>query len=270
MDSKSKYIFYFLSGLSFILLFFNINSVVLNMKLIVSFIFNPNFTYAGIKKFEVLSDRFKTVISCQDEINQLKNEVKVLKERLLELEPLAKEAQRIKSSISLFDMKGYSGIYAAVISYNVYDPYSFFYINKGEKDNIKLYNPVLFFDYKIKRWRIIGRVVEVYSSYSKVSLITSPDFSFTAMSSKSKGLVSSESGKLVYKYIEGIFDDNEELFTADTSFTFPGYFYIGTIKESKKNVDQLFNKAIVSFIEIRDVSYVYVLNWQPYLLREKV
>lgn len=269
MEKKSKYIFYFLIVLSFLFLILNVNSFVLNLKLMISFIFNPSVTYSGIEKFHGVSDRFKIVVNCQNEINKLRNEIKLLREKILELEPLAQETQKIKSSIGISDFKGYSGVYASVISYNSYDPYSFFYINKGTKEQISLYNPVLFFDYKIKRWRIIGRVVEVYSNYSKVSLITSPGFSFTAMSSKSKGLISSENGKLFYKYIEGDFEDGENLYTADTSFTFPGYFYIGDIKESKKNADQLFTKALVSFIDVKDISYVYVLNWQPYLIREK-
>lgn len=270
MEKKSKYIFYFLIVLSFLFLILNVNSFILNLKLLISFIFNPSFAYSGIDKFKGVSDRFKIVVDCQNEVNNLKNEVKLLREKLLELEPLAQETQKIKLSIGVSDFKGYSGVYASVISYNPYDPYSFFYINKGAKDQINLYNPVLFFDNNIKRWRIVGRVVEIYSNYSKVSLITSPGFSFIAMSSKSKGLISAEKGKIFYKYIEGEFENGESLFTADTSFTFPGYFYIGEIKESKINADSMFSKAIVSFIDIKDISYVYVLNWQPYLIKEKI
>lgn len=271
MDKKAKYLFYFLLSLSFLILILNVNSVVLNIKLFLSFIFNPNITAKGINNLNNISSRTRLVFSCNEELLNLKNEVLLLREKLATVEPLAEEATKLRSVLGFNDFRNYSGIHAAVISYNPYDLYSFVYINRGSNDGVSVYNPVLYFDLSLARWRLIGRIVEVYSSYSKVLLITSPGFSFIVMTSKSKGLAVSEyGGKVSYKFIDGDVENGEQVFTADTSYTFPSYIYVGDIMDIKKTADPLNSRANISFINLRELSFVYVLNWQPYLIKDRI
>ncbi|MCX7905792.1 MAG: rod shape-determining protein MreC [Elusimicrobiales bacterium] len=270
MNKKSKYLFYFLFSFSFLLLVLNVNSFVYNIKFLISFIFNPKIAYKNVSNISEVSERVKFVFDCSKQIEDLKREVFILKEKIAIIEPLAEEAKKIKTTLGL-SFKGYDGIYASVISYNPYDPYSFFYIDKGKNDGIAIYNPVIFFDYKKNRWRVVGRVNEVYSSYSKVSLISLTDFSFVVMGKKSKGLAVSEGkGKLFYRYVEGEFEENEEIFTADTSYTFPPYIYVGNIEDIKFNPDPLLRQSKISFVNVKDIDYVYVLKWKPHILEEKI
>ncbi len=271
MEKKNKYIFYLLSSISFILLLLNLNSFVSEIKLILSFIFNPELTSQNIKDFSELSDRTKMIFECEKENSKLKKELSILKEKLVFYEPAFNENLKLKEILSTSLPSKIKGCYAYSISYNPYDPYSFFYINKGSKDEVKIYNPVIFFDNFKKRWRIIGRVVEVYPSYSKVMMITHLDFSFVVMTSKSKGLASSEGkGKIIYKYIEGDVSVGDEVLTADTSYTFPPFIYIGDISNVKKTSDVLFVKAELTTFNPKDIDAVYVIDWQPPILKEEL
>lgn len=271
MDKKARYLFYFLFSFSFILLLLNINSVVVNIKLLLSFIFNPNVVSKSILRLESIPSRAQLIFTCNEELVKLQNELSLLRQKIAVLEPLAEEAEKLRRNLGFEGFKNMKGIYAAVISYNPYDLYSFVYINRGSNDGVSLYNPVLYFDQSLKRWRIIGRVTDLYPSYSKVSLITSPGFSFVVMTSKSKGLAVSEGdGRILYKFIDGEFEDKESVFTADTSYTFPSSIYIGDIVEAKKGVDPLDRRARISFVNISKLRYVYVLDWQPYLIKDKI
>ena len=271
MEKKSIYLFYLLLSASLLMLILNVNSFVRSAKLFLSFVFNPTLVIKKSMDLDDVSSRVRIVFNCSEELLTLKKELLSLQERIALLEPLAEEAERLRSVLGFADLKNLKGIYAAIISYNPYDRYSFVYINRGSNDGVSLYNPVLYFDAGLGRWRLIGRIVDVYSSYSKVSLITSGGFSFVVMTSKSKGLAVSEGGgRIAYKFIEGDFDNGQSVFTADTSYTFPSHLYVGDIYDAKRGADEASRSAAITFIDLLDLRYVYVLNWQPYLMRDKI
>ncbi len=271
MEKKVRYLFYFLFSVSFLLLVINVDSFVSNLRLIISFIFNPKLISDNINDISKISQRVKMIFDYEKEISSCRDELKVVKEKLAFYEPAFNENLKLKEIIPIALPSKVSGQYAYSISYNPYDPYSFFYINRGSKDGVKVYNPVIFFDNSKKRWRIVGRVVEIYPSYSKVLMITHSDFSFVVMTSKSKGLACSQGrGKIVYKYIDGDVDVGDSVMSADTSYIFPPFIYIGEVLSVRKSSDPSLIQADLSLFKPKDVDIVYVIDWQPYLMKEEL
>lgn len=263
MEQRNKsyrFVFYFLLLFSVVLIIIDINSSVNDFKVILSFIFNPRYQTQYITDFKNISYRAREILNCAREIEDVKKENSNLKEKLIIFNEMALENDKLKKILEL-KKTTLSGKYASVISYNPFEPYRFFYIDKGKGDGVERYNPILFYDETKSKWRLVGRVEEVYLNYSKVSLITSAGFSFVAMTSRSKGLATSRgNGLILYQYVDGDCDDGDEVFTANTSYTFPGGLYIGDLKKG--------DEWRISFVSVKDINYVYVVNWLPYIIRE--
>jgi cell shape-determining protein MreC len=166
---------------------------------------------------------------------------------------------RIYSIILKKDLN-FNFFFARIISYNSYNPYLFVYINKGASDGVKLYNPVLsFFN---NRWVLIGRVSEIHNNFSKVTLLTTPGFSFIADTHSSRGLLVGDGSKLVYKFIEGDIKLGDSVYSSKISMTFPSFLFVGNITDIHQIGSERY--AIVESFKIKDIDFVCVMDFKPY------
>ncbi|MGC8867895.1 MAG: hypothetical protein ACP5PA_06800, partial [Elusimicrobiales bacterium] len=69
MEKKVRYLFYFLFSVSFLLLVINVDSFVSNLRLIISFIFNPKLISDNINDISKISQRVKMIFDYEKEIS---------------------------------------------------------------------------------------------------------------------------------------------------------------------------------------------------------
>ncbi len=262
-DKFFKFLFYLYLFLSLSFLILKIDPLINNVRIFVSYLFDPSFSVGTINKFKDINYKIRSLLETEMNNIKLQEENRTLKARLMDFERLEKENLELKEILDVKKRVGYQGKFSKVISTNPRKPYSFIYIDKGKNDGIELYNPVV--SYLNKEWVLIGRITEVYDDYSKVILITNSNFSFIADSGKSRGLLTGDfSNSLNYRYIDGEVKLGDEVFTSKASMTFPPFIKIGKIADVAFNPDPSLIYAKVSVFNIKDVDLVYVINFKPY------
>lgn len=262
-DKFFKFLFYLYLFLSLSFLILKIDPLINNVRVFVSYLFDPSFSVGTINKFKDINYKIRSLLETEINNIKLQEENKMLKARLMDFERLEKENLELKEILDVKKRTGYQGKFSKVISTNPRKPYSFVYIDKGKIDGIELYNPVLI--NSNKEWILIGRVTEVYEDYSKVILITNSNFSFVGDSEKSRGLLTGDfSNILNYKYIDGEIKLGDYLYTSKASMTFPPLIKIGKIIDINSNPDPSLVTAKVLSFKIKDIDWVYVINFKPY------
>lgn len=245
------------------MLLLKIDPFVNSIKLIFSYIFNPSFSSKTISEFGNVKENVLNLLKTEIKIKELIEENRRLKSEMILLENYKSENKRLYELIGLKKSFNYNGRFAKVISLNSKKPYSFVFIDKGLKDGISLYNPVL--AYLNKQWIIIGRIFEVYNGYSKVMLITNSNFSFIGDTYNSRGLlIGNSSRNISYKYIDGNIKLGDDVFTSRVSMIFPPLVKVGKIVEVDFNKDQISTVATVSTFDLKDLDFVYVIDFKPY------
>ena len=69
---------------------------------------------------------------------------------------------------------------------------------------------------------------------------------------------------LNYKYIDGEIKLGDYLYTSKASMTFPPLIKIGKIIDINSNPDPSLVTAKVLSFKIKDIDWVYVINFKPY------
>jgi len=109
------------------------------------------------------------------EYRHLKNEVGVLKARLIGLEEVIRENSRLEDLLKFKRKLIYSSVAASVIGRDPSYWNSSMIIDKGQNDGIKLGMPV------VNALGVVGKIVEVSPKKSKVILLTDSQFSVAAL-----------------------------------------------------------------------------------------
>lgn len=120
-----------------------------------------------------LSQKIKSHLSPQSDLAKkialLKEQLEIMKTRLVQLDELALENKRLKELLGFKKNTPYKTISAQVIGRDPSNWTSIIYINKGKEDGIRKYMAVT------TDKGMVGRVIEVGSSSAKVMFITDPD-----------------------------------------------------------------------------------------------
>ncbi|MBF0484114.1 MAG: rod shape-determining protein MreC [Candidatus Omnitrophica bacterium] len=117
---------------------------------------------------------------------RLRKANEVLKSRLVGMDELVRENQRLTDLLSLKRKSVFSSVAASVIGRDPSYWNSILVIDKGSSDGVKLGQAV------INTAGVVGKIIEVGRNSSKVVLITDPEFSVAAAieDSRESGLVS--------------------------------------------------------------------------------
>ena len=151
-----------------------------------------------------------------------------------------------------------TGIVSKVI---IHDPYTFFdkvTILKGDKEGIKKGDVV------VNEKGLVGKVSQVFPSYSEVTLLNSDATMYSVKVQNSYGMLQKEGDKMVIKDITS----KEEIQTGSLVYTsdftdIPGNILVGKVSEVLK--EEITQKVYVSLaINVHDLNYVLVRGRATY------
>ncbi len=201
-----------------------------------------------------------------DENLELKQQISDLNEQLVDYENNKSELEELKKFINIKEDNPEDELSAPcnIISKSSTAPYYTFTIDRGAKDGISLYDPVVTGD------GLVGIISEISERYSVVTTILSPDISVGAISKQSKdmGIVQGNSTQGIDGLTKLIYLDNENkvkkgntIVCSGNSGTFPKDFLIGTVTEVGIEETGLSSYAIVKpFVDIEKLTSVIVIT----------
>lgn len=190
---------------------------------------------------------------------RLKKEVDLLKHKILSLEEAQAENGRLKALLLLKEKSPYKVITARVIARPADNWSSVIIIDKGRYNGINKGMPV------INYFGLIGRVVDVSESLSRVMLMNSPDFAVSAIirRSRQEGLVSGVLGNsLVMRYLpqEADIQLSDSVITSGLTGSYPKGLFIGTVTGVGQEFGGLSRYAVIKpAVDLSGIEEVLVI-----------
>jgi rod shape-determining protein MreC len=163
-----------------------------------------------------------------EEYMKLRREVNTLKTRLINMDEVMRENERLTRLLEFKKSTVFSSVGANVIGRDPSNWNSIILIDKGSKDKITVGLPV------VSALGVVGKVAEVTPEMSKVILLTDPSFSVVAITERSRevGLVSGTlQGMCRMKYIDSQapLEIGDHIMTSRLSSSFPEGLLIGEV-----------------------------------------
>ena len=217
--------------------------------------YNVTFEISGIKRFLFSIGQLKT------ENEQLIRENRGLLAEKIKLEEIGKENDILRQELNLLPKEKFNLEGASVISQDFYGQGDWIEIDKGERNGIEKEMPVI-----VDSGVLIGKVSEVFSTSSKVMLISNPDSTVNAVDSKteSKGVVRGEYGLGIIMDMvlqsENL-NQGDEIITSGIGKGFPRGLFIGRVGDVGFSPDKLFKKALISSpVDFSRLQFVFVIK----------
>lgn len=196
--------------------------------------------------------------------NQRENqELKILIQELLSktaiISNLEDENKMLREALGVGLQKDFKLVFAQVVGKDISQDYLI--INKGAKDKIVSNLPIIT-EQKI----LVGRITDVYDSFSRVELITNKKSSLEAkiQGKEIKGLVKGKNNlrmtlDLVPQYEE--VKEGDFLQTTSTGNIFPKGILVGLIKEVQKSDVEPFQKIEVQpFFNLKQLDNIFIIT----------
>lgn len=175
---KANKVFIILLAVSITLISLRLTTTIQAVKQLAYAIIIPNVkisSYSFSKTGKFLSNIANMLKIYQENI-ELKNANFELEQQLIDYKVVLEDNIRLRNLFNIKQNKNFKTIFANVIVREPTQWYQFSIIDKGINDEIEIGAPV-FAILANKQICVFGRVVETYSSTSKVALITNPLFS---------------------------------------------------------------------------------------------
>lgn len=199
-------------------------------------VFNPvrQFSNAISDKVELAIDLFLDSEKYVEENRQLREKISELNGRLIEYEDMKSEVEDLRKFIGIKEENEDFKLSppCSIISRVMNDPYGTFVIDKGTKDGISLYDPV------VTAEGLVGTIIEVAGTYSTVRTILSTELSIGGLcvESRDTGIVEgnlsyAEKGqcKMIYIDKENKIKKGDLIITSGNSGQFPQGYVIGNV-----------------------------------------
>jgi len=181
---------------------------------------------------------------------ELKEKVAHLEKELIRLEELEKENKRLKELLRFSDQNEEFVVTGArVIAKNPGNWFNLITIDKGKKDGIAVNMAV------VTEKGLVGRVVEVAESWSKVRTIVDGQSSVSAIIQRNRdnGIVKGNNSlviedgmcRMIYLPEDSSVVEGDKVITSGLGDIFPKGIYIGEVKEVIKEERNLYKTAIV-------------------------
>ncbi|KKP69478.1 rod shape-determining protein MreC [candidate division CPR3 bacterium GWF2_35_18] len=199
---------------------------------------------------------YKEYVSLSEQNSQLKAQESLLQD--LETEnKLLKESLKVKSDID------YDKVLAKVIGREESNTLGYIIINKGSKDDVKVGMPVVLDN------RLLGKVEEVFTSYSRVRLINSSNSNIPTkilgdLSNKSLSFLVGGYGltmNVTKLDQDAVVEKGDFVITSGQGGTFPQNLLIGEVTEVVSKVEtMLYQEAKVKpVVDFSNLQTVFVL-----------
>ena len=172
--------------------------------------------------------KFFSYRNTYEEYQLIKKENDQLKSKLLNFNEALYENERLKSVLNLKNQSEFASITAQVIGRDPNNWNAVLIINKGKNQGIKIGQPV------VNHLGVIGKVVEVGNTRSKVMILTDPNFSVAAAIQRSResGLLTGtlkETCRLRHLPAESDVRLGDQIITSKLSAAFPEGLLIGEV-----------------------------------------
>lgn len=210
------------------------------------------------------------------ELGDVRNELRKTREKLQAYEGIAeelgeirKENERLRRLLDMQQRVPYESVAATIISKDPDNWFRTIIINRGVKDGIKVNMPVIAFSGEEKA--VVGKVIEVRQSVSRVLPIISTDLRVGVMFQESRfpGLLtgfSSNSSLAMVDYISksASIKFGDVIVTSGQGGVFPQGLLVGKVMKPLITESGAYQKAAVRpFIDYNQVEEVYVIKKVP-------
>jgi rod shape-determining protein MreC len=200
-----------------------------------------------IKITSFLLKEVRSIVSYRKNAAQnydLKKDIDRLQQGLVSLEELRLENERLKKLLSFRRQSRFKTVAAAVIARDPSNWVPSVIIDKGKKQGIDKDMAV------ITELGLVGKVVEVGSTTSKVILINDPDLNVPAMTQRSReiGVISGTilgSCRMRYISLDADLEIGDKIITAGLSQMFPKGIFIGEVVEIRTDPSGLMKLCLV-------------------------
>lgn len=174
----------------------------------------------------------------------LKDRVETMKNKLVQLDELALENDRLKRLLGFKKKLAYKTISAQVIGRDPSNWTSIIYIDKGKDDGIKKYTAVT------TDKGLVGRVIEAGSSSAKVMFITDPDSRIGVLLQRTRddGLLYgtlSRQCQMVYVSLDADIWPGDLVVSSGRGKSIPKGLLVGTVEDVFIDKSGLYQSAIV-------------------------
>ncbi len=218
------------------------------------------------------------------ELDRAKNELDITRQKLqtfesadVEITEIKKENERLRSLLGMKEMLKYDSIVATIIAKDPDNWYRTLIINRGSNDGIKVNMPVVAYQVVVNDGvkelvkGVVGKVVEVRSSVSRIQPLIAPDIKIGVKIGESRfpGLLSGythNSNLCVINYITRAapVKFGDIIFTSGQAGVFPPGLTIGTVVKSELLETSPYQRAIVKpFIDYNLLEDVFIIKKAP-------
>ncbi len=205
----------------------------------------------------------------REELQKTRKQLQYYESVADELTEIKNENQRLRQILILKEKIEYKSVPATIISKDPDNWFRTIIIDRGEKDGIKVNMPVIAYQGGIKA--VVGKIIEVRGSISRVLPIISPDMKIGVkfQDSKYPGLLSGlsiNSDQCVMDYISrtALVNLGNLVVTSAQGGVFPPGLYIGNVVKTALHESNPYQRAIIKpVIDFNLLEEVFVILKDP-------
>ena len=253
------------SVIALLIMILPLESIVVSARSILTYIFIPQIRTAH-RITQYTKDALEStqdLLNTADKNLKLKEEVSRLLLENAQLETLLEENKRLTESLDLPKKEKWKGTWAKV-AYREPSRRGTIIVDKGSQNGISLRAPVI--GVQNGQVGLVGKVIEVSPTTSKILLSSDEEFSVAAFLSQSKkeGLVMGDSkGGMFVKYITlgQELTEKEKVYTSISSAIFPDGILIGFLggSSTQKIEDSFVTAKIIPAVDSLSVNEVLIM-----------
>jgi rod shape-determining protein MreC len=233
-----------------------------NLFYLAFFPFQKTFWNLGRESANLIHPVFESA-KLKKEKEKLELENLELKSEIERLRVLEKENKILKEALKLKDKK-IEVLKAEILSKDVNSDKLL--INKGEKDGVFKGQVVI-----TPQGTLLGKISEVYSNFSKISLITKKNFNFNCQISSNNFEVLAQGRGNLNLYLtflpkEKEFKERERVITSSLGGKFPKGFFVGEIERIEKLDVKPYQEAKIKLgFQLANLESVFLIkNFEPW------
>lgn len=225
------------------------------------------------KGYDALQDGVSRLWAGFSELNDVRDQLNVTREKLHRYESLYEEITEIRSEnvrlrnlLGLKDRIQYDSITASIVSKDPDNWFRTLVVNKGSNDGIEINMPVVAYSGDIKA--VVGKIVEVRGSVSRIQPLNSPDIKIGVKLQESRfpGLLSGiahNSNVCAANYISrgASVKPGDVMVTSGLAGVFPSGLFVGTVVKVDISGNSPYQKLIVEpFMNYNLLEEVFIIK----------
>lgn len=225
------------------------------------------------KGYDALQDGVSRLWAGFSELNDVRDQLNVTREKLHRYESLTEEIGDIRSEnvrlrtlLGLKERIRYDSITASVVSKDPDNWFRTIVVNKGRNDGIEVNMPVVAYSGNIKA--VVGKIVEVRGSVSRIQPLNSPDIKIGVRLQESRfpGLLSGiahNSNLCAANYITrgASVNPGDVIVTSGLAGVFPSGLFVGTVVKTDISGNSPYQKLIVEpFMNYNLLEEVFIIK----------